>query len=447
MAEARRVGAGLTTKPGGRERDELPSPSFDLDAHGRLVPRSDEARRALADRAGRFVLLPSAADLLVARRTPAIGGAASRPRCILAGDLAGFPIADFLAFVHQSRLTGVLTVEADGAERSIAFEDGEVRRAQSTAPGERVGEVAVRLGFATEAQVAQATRGDAPVAKALVDGGVLSASDLWRCLHEQVTAVFHAILLTPSGTFFLLDERPGERHGTPLAVNTQSLLLDGIRRIDELSLFAARIPGPGASLRRKDPPHRATLRPTENALLALVDGRRTVAEIATAAHLSEFDATKVLYHLAEAGYVDAVAGPASSAAPAERIPALLSGLVGLLRGVTSAIPPGARAAFLDAGHAFLAEPQAPFSPLLLGLAPGADGGLDEALLSARLAALDPRTLARLHPSADPAQVLLAALREVLFFWLFLAGERVGRDVDESLARAAKAKLAALEGLA
>ncbi len=429
----------------GRERDDAPDPSFDLDAHGRLVPRSEEARRALADRAGRFALLPSAGDLLVARRTPAIGGAAPRPRCILAGDLAGFPIADFLAFVHQARLTGVLTVASDGVERSIAFQDGEVRSARSGAPGERVGEIAVRLGFAAEAQVAAAAAGD-PAGKALLDAGVLSASDLWKCLHEQVAAVFHAILLSPSGTFFLLDEAPGERHGTPLSVNTQSLLMDGIRRIDERSLFEARIPGPGAFLRRKDPPRPVTLRATENALLGLVDGRRTVAEIATAAHLSEFDATKVLYHLAEAGYVEAAADPVAAAAPAERVSALLSALVGLLRGVTSAVPPGARAAFLDAGRAFLADPEAPFAPLLLGLAPGPDGALDEAALSARLAALDRRTLARLHPSADPAKALDAALREVLFFWLFQAGERVGRDADESLARAVKAKLAQLEGL-
>jgi hypothetical protein len=421
---------------------------FDLDAHGRLVPQSDDARRALADRAGRFVLLPATNDLLVARRTPAIGGGpAPRPRCILAGDLTGFPIADFLAFVHQSRLSGVLTVVAEGVERSVAFQDGEVRSARSSAPGERTGEVAVRLGFASESQVAQAGAGGKPVDKALVDGGVLSANDLWKCLHEQVTAVFHAILLTPSGTFFLLDEDPGERHGQPLAVNTQSLLMDGIRRIDELSLFKARIPGPGAFLRRKDPPRPVTLRPTENSLLALVDGRRTVAEIATAAHLSEFDATKVLYHLAEAGYVEAIADPLATAAPAERIPALLSGLNGLLRGVTTAIPPGARAEFLEAGRGFLSEPDAPFAALLLGLAPAADGGLDEAAVAANLAALDRRALARLHPSGEPTKVLLEAMREVLFFWLFQAGERVGRDVDESLGRAVKAKLLQLEGLA
>lgn len=419
---------------------------IDIDAHGRLVPQSDEVRRALADRAGRFVLLPAAPDLLVARRTPAAPGATPRPRCILAGDLSGFPIADFIAFVHQSRLSGLLTVAADGVERSITFQDGEVRSAQSTAAGERIGEVAVRLGYATEEQVARATGGGRPMGKALSDSGVLGANELWKCLHEQVTAVFHAILLSPAGTFFLLDEEDEERFGAPLAVNTQSLLMDGIRRIDELSLFKARIPGPQAVLRRKQPPRPVSLRPTEVALLELVDGRRTLAQIATAAHLSEFDATKILYHLAEAGYVEALSGDVDTAPPAEQVPAILAGMNGLLRGVTSAIPPGARATFLDAGKAFLAEGGGTFAPLLQGLVPAADGGLDEAGLASRLAALDRAALSRLETSGSANRGLYEALREVLFFWLFLAGERVGRDVDESLGRAVKAKLAQLEGL-
>ncbi|HEY6004405.1 MAG TPA: DUF4388 domain-containing protein [Anaeromyxobacter sp.] len=419
---------------------------LDIDAHGRVVPQSDEARSALADRAGRFLLLPSAADLLVARRTPAVPGASPRPRCFLAGDLSSFPIADFIAFVHQARLSGLLTVAAEGVERSIAFKDGEVRSAQSTAAGERIGEVAVRLGYASEAQVAQAGAAGPPMGKALSDLGVLGASELWKCLHEQVKAVFHAILLSPAGTFFMVDEEPGEPHGTPLSVSTQSLLMDGIRRIDELSLFTARIPGPGAFLRRKDPPRPVTLRPPESAILGLVDGRRTVAEVARLAHLSEFDATKMLYHLAEAGYVEAFSEPILSAAPAERVPAILSGMNALLRGVTSAVPLAARGAFLDGAREFLAEGGGAFAPLLAGLAPAPDGGLDEAVLGARLAALDRLALAKLDASADPSRVLLEALREVLFFWLFLAGDRIGRETDESLGRAVKAKLAQIEGL-
>ena len=157
--------------------------NLDIDPHGRVVPQSDEVRRQLADRAGRFLLLPSAADLLIARRTPAAGGSASRPRCILAGDLAGFPIADFVAFVHQSRISGVLTVSSAGAERSIAFKEGEVRRASSSVGAERLGDVSIRLGLATEQQVQAVTQQGKPIGKSLVDAGVLTANDLWKCFH------------------------------------------------------------------------------------------------------------------------------------------------------------------------------------------------------------------------------------------------------------------------
>jgi uncharacterized protein DUF4388 len=420
---------------------------FDIDAHGRLVPHSDEARRALADRAGRFLLLPSVGDLLVARRAPAIGGAAPSPRCTVAGDLGGLPIVDFLGFVQHARLSGTLTVSADGVERSIVFKDGEVRGAASTAPGERLGEVALRLGLASEAQLGRAAASGRPLVRALEEEGGLSANDVWRCLHEQLTTVFHGILLSPAGTFALVDEDPAERSPAPLSVSTQSLLMEGLRRIDELSLFKARIPGPHAFLKRRPPPRPVTLRPTEHELLALVDGRRTVAEVATAARLSEFDATKALFHLAEAGYLEAVDEAGASGDPAERIGAILSGANGLLRDVAAAVPATARGAFLAASRAFLSDPANPFAALLGGVALADDGGLDEAALAARLAALERRTLGQLDGSADRPRVLLQAMREALFFWLFAAGERLDRGADEALGRALKPKLARLEALA
>ncbi len=419
----------------------------DLDAHGRLVPQSDETRRALADRAGRFVLLPSAADLIVARRSPATGAPGTRPRCVLAGDLAGFPIADFVGFLHQSRLSGVLTVVAGGFERTVGFQDGEVRGAQSTAPGERIGEVAARLGYVTEAQIAAAAGAGKPMGKALVDLGLIAANDLWKCFHEQVTQVFHAILLSPSGTFFLLDEDPGERLGAPLAVNTQSLLMDGIRRIDELSLFRARIPGPDAYLRRREPKRSITLQPAETGLLALVDGRRTVAQVATAAHLSEFDATKILYHLAEAGYVEAIGEPSAPVDPAARLEAVARGMNDALRTVVAAIPEPARPAFLAAVRGFLADPQGPFTPVFARLVPAPDGALDEEVLVANVRAVPPAAAAGLPGGGEPAALLLHALRELLFFHLFLAGERIDRAADDALGRSVKRRLAAIEELA
>jgi hypothetical protein len=416
---------------------------LDIDAHGRVVPRADAARQALADRAGRFVLLPSVGDLLIAQRTPAAGLDSSRPRCILAGDLAALAIADLIAFVHQSRLSGVLTVCTGGVVRSISFQDGEVRSAQSTAAGERIGEVAVRLGFATETQVAVAAAAEGPFGRALVDHGVLKPNDLYRCLHEQVVAVFHAILLSKSGTFALVDEEP-ERTAAPLSVNTQSLLMDGIRRIDELSLLGARIPGPEAYLRRREVTRPVNLRPTESALLALFDGSRTVAEIATAAHLNEFDATKVLFHLAEAGYVEAVAAPSAAVSPLERVTGIVTGMNEILRTVAGAVVAGEREAFFEAARAFLLDESNRWAPVLRQLSVEDDGSLDAAALER---ALEPAALAAVEPSALSPKVALEALREALFCWLFLAGERLPREMDESLAREVKRRLAPIEALA
>jgi hypothetical protein len=419
---------------------------LDIDPHGRVVPLSDPVRRALADRAGRFLLLPSAPDFLVARRTPAVGGAIGRPRCILAGDLSGFPIADFVAFVHHSRLSGMLTVSSTGAERGIAFKDGEVRRAQSSVSGERIGAVAMRLGFATERQVATAIQSGKALGKALVDAGVLTANDLWKCFHEQVTTVFHAILLSRDGTFQLMDEEVLERPSAPLAVNTQSLLMDGIRRIDELSLFTARIPGPRSYVRPREPRRPITLKPPERALLGLVDGRSTVAELAARAHLSEFDATKILFHLAEAGYVEALAQPALASDPVSRLRSIASGMNELFRTVTAAIPDARRPAFRDGVRAFLVDATHPLAPVWARTGQFEDGALDEDVLLGNVAAMKGGTLGRLEPSGDPGRLLFAALRELLFFLLFLAGERLSGEADEALATAVRPRLEALEAL-
>ncbi|MFO0582948.1 MAG: DUF4388 domain-containing protein [Anaeromyxobacter sp.] len=409
---------------------------LDIDPHGRVVPQSEEAKKALADRAGRFTLLPAAPDLLVARRTPAGGGTAGRPRCALAGDLAAFPIADLIGFLHQARLTGLLTVASGGAERGLAFREGELRSARSTAAGERLGDVAVRLGYATEAQLAKAHAAGSPIGKSLVDLGFMTANDLFKCLHEQVTSVFQAILQARAGTFHLMDEDVPER-GAPLTVNTQSLLMDGIRRIDEMSLFKARIP-PDARLRRRDPKRAISLHAAENKLLALADGR-TPAEIARAAHMNELDATKILYHLAEAGYLEPAAA-APPVDPAVRLRRVVGELSEALREVVATQPDAARPGLLAALRSFLADGSSPHAPVLGRLPLANDATLDAEAVAAHVGALDAAVVASLDSGGDRANLALRALRELVFFALFLVGERLGPGQDEALSTSIRGHL-------
>src|SRR5688572_26800554 len=120
---------------------------FRLDARGLLTPDNNEAKEALVSRPGPYYLAPTSPDLLFFVRSPPVGGNIGRPRVVLAGDAGGFPLSDLIAFLSQSRWTGVIRVNAPSGERSLSLKDGEVKGAGSDDPADRLGEIMVRLGY------------------------------------------------------------------------------------------------------------------------------------------------------------------------------------------------------------------------------------------------------------------------------------------------------------
>ena len=218
--------------------------------------------------------------------------------------------------------------------------------------------------------------------------------------------------------------------------------MDGIRRIDEMSLFQARIPGPAVVLRRRQPRRPVPLNAVEQQILQLVDGRRPLAALAAAAHLKELDATKTLYHLAEAGYVEPVGGTGGSA---ESVASVAEAFDQLLRRVTSAVPAERLPAFVASVRAFLADPVGPHAPLWRGLATADDGTIDRAAVVERLAALPAPVVQRLQGAGDRRTLAREALRDLLYFQLFAVGGLLSREADDALSAELKRRLSAIEG--
>ena len=176
---------------------------FRLDARGQLISEDSPGDDALADRAGTYDLAPTCPDLLCFVRRPPQGGTVGAPRVTLAGDADGFPLSDLIAFLSQSRWSGVIRVHAPDAQRMLAIKDGEVRGATSDNPSDRLGEVLVRMGFAT-AQLIEGILDENPpskLGKTLVERGVLQSHDLWKCINHQVSEIFHAMMLCREGAF------------------------------------------------------------------------------------------------------------------------------------------------------------------------------------------------------------------------------------------------------
>ncbi len=444
---------------------------------------------ALAGRVGSYVLQPTSPDLLVFSRTPAEGGSVATPRVVLSGDASGFPLSDLIAFLSQARWSGIVRVQSPGGERSVILREGEVRGATSDVAADRLGEVLVRLGYLERPQLEAVLREHPPskIGRTLVERGLLQAHDLFKCVTHQVSEIFHAIVLCREGSFFLVDQPVDEKSGHIIQLSTQSLLMDSIRKIDELAHFRKRIPHSRLYVLRKGPVN-ARLEPDEDRVLGLVDGRRTVLDLGQATRLSEFDVIKVIYGLLEGGFVTMSDKPMGGTAqslsglPAVRprsimgIPVVRPSSTGIpsvrnsqsgLRAITSNVPPSTPVAdvrevvrvfnrifreiasevskqglareFIASANAALSGQALSSSPVLAGLAFALDGSLSDVKL------LEAYEQHRGALGSEPLAAFRQALSDVMFFLLFQAGELLESRADEDLARRVKDMVAALGG--
>ena len=430
---------------------------FLVDAKGALYPADGEASPLLG-RSGYLRLQATSPDWVLMVRAPALGGhLEKKPRVALAGDCGSFPVSDLIAFLGQARWSGLLKVVSPNGERSLTIKDGEVRAASSDSSADRLGEIIYRLGFVTRAQL-DAVLADVPpsrLGRALVEKGLLKSHDLFKCLNEQIGEIFHSMVLAKEGTFLLIDQDIDEKsmvHNLSMAMH--GLLMDSIRKIDELAQFRKKIPHGRVHVVRKKAAD-GTLEPEEDQLLALVDGHRTVLELGQAAKVSEFDATRIVYRLIEGGYVQItqtapapLPPPAAAVAPGKPVEFAVDQTIirtfnVIFREVRNEVQRhGTLEPFLISANAALKGRGLSMSPVLDGLTFGDDGQLDEAAVHAQFA----RLAAKGALGSEPSQALKQVLSDVMFFLLFQAGELLESRADEELARRVKDLLATVESL-
>ena len=438
------------------------APRFLLDADGTLTAEADEGSQQLSEKSARYELLATGPDLLAFVRVPAVGGKRAPPRVALVGEAGAFPLPDLIAFLSQSRWSGVIRMQTPQGDRSMSLKDGEVRGATSDDPSDRLGEVLVRMGYVQRSQLEDVLAEHPPskVGRALVDRGLLAAHDLYKCVTQQVGDIFHAMVLCREGVFQLVEQELDEKLMGSLELSTQSLLMDAIRKIDEMAHFRGRIPHGHLYVTKKREAD-GKLEAEEQAVLAAVDGRRTVVELGQRVKLSEFDVTKTIFRLLEGGYVNVTerlqtpevqphpAGlalvPPDPFNPTPRGPEreprqVVRTFNAIFKEILAEVQrQGMAREFLAHANAALAKEGLSSSLILRGIAFERDGTLPEESV---LVSLDSMKHAF---SSDPTAELHQVLSDVMFFLLFQAGELIEARADEDLNRRVKELLASLGG--
>lgn len=430
------------------------SPRLTVELHpsGRMRAPHPGARELLRDRLRNAQLLPCEPGWMVLR---AIGPSEVAPpdprRVVAAGVLGehGLSLIDFVGFLENGDESGQLVVAHENVERSLFLQRGAVVWASSTAPEEQLGRLLVqRAGVAPE-QIERlrkdpATRGR--LGAACISHGLLSPEAVEEMMRAQLVEVFDQILGMNEGVWSFARVPPEVVERAPVQMSAQSLLMDALRRLDEMQVYRQRVRSMTTRVRRVPGAERAldgatvdlVQRLDHGDLAGLVVERleqpATVEQIMGLVGDSEFAVTRAVYQLLRSNLVEIVedaedARPRGPTATVEEAHAIAEVYSMAIREVFDEVAHlGQSSALRSAARGFLADEAGAgaSAALLRHVVILPDGTLDEDSVLRGVASLQ-----------IPAVDLSDALSELLFFALFQATELLGRRRGDDLARRVK----------
>ena len=196
------------------------------------------------------------------------------------GALREFGIHDVFQLLDLSRKTGMLRVKSE-----LRNDDGVVYFDRGRVVHARIKSKPVEIPEAT------------------------TERELERLMRQQIETVVFELMSWREGVFSFEERELGEVGGKKrIQVATESLLMEGARRIDEWSRIADKIPNlavvPVLASVSSEHETQLDLLPHEWEVLTMIDGERDLRAIAAALGRSEFEVAKVAYGLVTTGVVE-----------------------------------------------------------------------------------------------------------------------------------------------
>lgn len=412
-------------------RDEL----IRVDGQGVAHPIGPVAGQRMRQHEGAYRLLPSPDHVVLMRYTGEDGlvDAGDGALVRLAGEIAApGTICDIFALLAQTGWRGELTIHTGTVARRVFIDQGNVLGVKSTDTHERLGQVMYRYGHVGEAELAIL---EADVAagrrfgEAAIERNLLSRESLYEGFRQQITEVVVGAMHVGNGTFFFLDGFDDGELATRQSVSINSLLMDGVTRLDEMKYFEEKIPSV-EHVPARGPSNEI---PQEHymALLGLVDGHTSVRDLGRMTGLGEFETIKKLYALVQSKHV--VIHP----------PRMTGGSAGIASAANDVLAAAFRCAN-EAGvardlrqslDAFAVGAGVFYDMLFRGAGPDSQGRYD----ADRVA----KNAELIADSADIEQTLRRLLSDYVGFALFSVGAAVGKERETELLRTCDLALAAL----
>ncbi len=303
-----------------------PHDRIHIDADGSMRA-DDQVRRRLRGFAGTYRLFGDAPGLLVLRRElpgedapPAdddedfdlelelgleleSGQLDAGPRVILAGEIINrMTLFQIIEIVAERGFHGDLVVLATGGRTlQLRLSHGALEDARSDHDEDRLGQVLVRAGYVSEAQLTELLWEVTPqrrIGDVCLERGLLDRKALFECLRQQTEGIFYRALLVEHGSFaFTTPDPHAPSAALSLHLPVRPLLMHGIQRLDEMELYRNVIPSSDVILHPVADADLSTLEPEARQVFSMLDGATPLEAIVAAADLGEYEVTRIAYKL------------------------------------------------------------------------------------------------------------------------------------------------------
>ncbi|MGC8580357.1 MAG: DUF4388 domain-containing protein [bacterium] len=232
-------------------------------------------------------------------------------KLVFMGDLAHFNIADIFSMLNSLQKTGMLVIKSEDKIKSVYFIKGEIVFASSNQPEDRLGYILYRMGKITKEQWEFAEKkmsSDTRFGSILLKNELITPKNLWWGVKYQIEEIIYSIFGIVSGDFFFIEGAIPEKDLVRFSLNTQRMLMEGYRRLDEWKLITQKFPSDETKVKLSSKMPTVELTQNMQAMINLIKGEMKISEIIRLTQLGRFNTYKILYALLNTGIIEIVGG-------------------------------------------------------------------------------------------------------------------------------------------
>ncbi len=249
----------------------------------------------------------------------------------LEGTLKDFSLADIFQLIGIQKKTGMLVLREGEELVRVSFHNGSIvgSEKESEQTESRLGHVLVKRGVISQEQLNRALEVQSEslqrLGQVLVENGFIGASDLKEALRNQVLQIVYSLFRWKNGHYHFSPRDVVDYDSENFEpISTESILMEGLRMLDEWPLIERVINDPYVVFKRTDKSSKVkdsfsssfdepdldsgldsiSLPHDQVYVLHLIDGVSSAKEIGDKSKLIEFETYRSLYDLYEADFIE-----------------------------------------------------------------------------------------------------------------------------------------------